>query len=342
VQTLVRFSRVLVTLWLFLGVGLPAAAVTYPVGIKQIEEVDAHTGRHYPLAMFYPATEGVGSEAVAFRQPFFVGLHLQTDAPMAAGRRYPLVVLSHGRGSNPLYYAWFAQALAAHGYIVAGIYHFHANTYDSNVVYLANRLWQRPVDISASISLLLKDPQWAPVIDPRKIGVAGHSQGGFTALWIGGATVNREKYLAFQRGWKANQGVPASLRAQLPLDPEPALHVHDPRVKAVFSMAPGVLVPFGMDADGLRRLTVPAYITVGAGDTVTPPQENAVFAARYARHATLRVIAGRADHNVFVNECNRDGKDELPEACVDAPGVDRAAIHRDVAGAALKFFDANL
>ena len=313
-----------------------------PVGIKLVEETDRATGRRYALAVFYPAVLNARANNPTFKMPFFINVHLYADAPLATGRKLPLVMFSHGRGSNPLYYAWFAQDLAAHGYVVAGIYHYHANTYDSTIAYLANKLWQRPVDIATSITLLLKDPTWGPRIDAHRIGVAGHSQGGFTSLWLGGATVNRDKYLAFQRGWKRNASIPASLRAQLPLDPTPALHVRDPRVKAVFSMAPGVLQAFGMDAAGLRNLTTPAYITVGAGDTVTPPKDNAVFAARYARHAELHVIPGRAGHNVYVNECDRDGKDELPEACLDGPGVDRAAIHREVGRAALDFFSAHL
>jgi hypothetical protein len=48
------------------------------------------------------------------------------------------------------------------------------------------------------------------------------------------------------------------------------------------------------------------------------------------------------DHEIFVNECDEEGRDEFPEACIDAPGVDRAAIHQDVGAAVLKFFAASL
>ena len=48
------------------------------------------------------------------------------------------------------------------------------------------------------------------------------------------------------------------------------------------------------------------------------------------------------DHEIFVNECDEEGRDEFPEACIDAPGVDRQAIHQQVGAAALKFFDTNL
>ena len=54
--------------------------------------------------------------------PFFANLELHKDAEAAFdGTTRPLVMFSHGRGSNGLYYAWFAEALAARGYIVAAL-----------------------------------------------------------------------------------------------------------------------------------------------------------------------------------------------------------------------------
>lgn len=54
------------------------------------------------------------------------------------------------------------------------------------------------------------------------------------------------------------------------------------------------------------------------------------------------MIPGRVDHDIFVNECDEDGKNEFPQACIDAAGVDRATIHERVGRAAVKFFDANM
>jgi predicted dienelactone hydrolase len=216
---------------------------TYKVGIKQIEFADNHYGeRTLAVAMFYPAA--VDDKSAAYNLPFFTNLELYKDAPLApSDAKRPLIMLSHGRGSNPLQYAWFAQTLAAHGYIVAAPYHYRANTYDATIAYLANKLWQRPVDISLIITDLLGDPVWGKAIDADRIGVAGHSQGGFTSLWISGAEVDRDKYLAFQQGWRNNEAVPQYLREELPLDPAPALSVHDPRIRAAFAMAPGITRP---------------------------------------------------------------------------------------------------
>jgi predicted dienelactone hydrolase len=114
--------------------------------------------------------------------------------------------------------------------------------------------------------------------------------------------------------------------------------VHDSRIKAAFAMAPGIIKAFGMDEAGLAELKVPVYITAGARDTQTPPAENAEFAAKYIPNAELAVIPGDVDHEIFVNECDDEGRDEFPEACIDAPGVDRHAIQQSVGEAALDFF----
>jgi predicted dienelactone hydrolase len=315
-----------------------AGGSPYPVGLKQIEFTDGD--RHIALAMFYPAAL-TDKSATPTGLPFFTNLHLYKDAALREGR-YPLVMLSHGRGSNPLQYAWFAETLAAQGFIVAGLYHYRANSYDQTIAYLANKPWQRPRDISLAIDFLLNDPLWGNAIEAEKIGVAGHSQGGFTSLWIGGAKVDEDKFLAFQKGWKNNQAVPAHLREELPLDPAPALDVHDKRIKAAFAMAPGIIKAFGMDEAGLGAMTIPAYITVGARDTQTPPAENGAFAAEHIPGAKLVIIPGLVDHEIFVNECDDEGRDEFPEACIDAPGVDRHAIHKDVGAASLEFFGMHL
>src|SRR5258708_26976074 len=236
----------------------------YPVGMKQLEYIDPTDGRHLAFAQFYPAA-APDSSAAPYHMPFFTNLHLHMDAPIVADTlKRPLIMFSHGAGSNGLYYAWFGEYLAARGYLVAMLYHYRANTYDATVMYTRSKLWQRPRDVTLDITNLLQDKVWGLHIDPNRIGVAGHSQGGVTSLLIGGATVNPDLYLAYQTHWRNNPVVPAYLRAELPLDSGPARDVHDSRVKAAFAMAPGDLPGFGMDEAGLRPLTIPAYIIVCA------------------------------------------------------------------------------
>ena len=331
--------------WLALGVlGFLSLAAhadeagTYPVGVRQVEWIEPKDSRPMWMALFYPAVvdENTGK---TFTVGLASNLHLFSAPEIAfEGKRHPLIMLSHGRGSSAWDYAWFAQTLASHGYIVAALNHYRANTYDRDIAYLANKIWQRPIDVSLDITFLLNDPFWKNLIDPEKIGMAGHSQGGFTSLWIGGARVNPEKFLAFQRLFINNQQIPDYIRSKLPLDASPALAVQDRRVGAVFAMAPGLIQVFGMDEDGLRQLDVPAYLVAGADDKPVPPEENAEFAAKYIPNARLWIIPGQVGHEIFTNECTEEGRNELPDGCVDAPGVDRSKLHDEIGAVALRFF----
>ena len=238
--------------------------------------------------LVYPAAPD--SAATPYKVPLATNLHLYLDAPIAAdGLKRPLVMFSHGAGGNASGYVWFGEFMASHGYLVAMVYHYRANTYDTSALYLRSRLWQRPRDISLDLSQLLQDKNWGPHIDPNQIGVAGHSQGGFTSLWLGGAAVNPDLFLAFQRGWKNNKMVPTYLRDQMLPDAEPARDLRDERVNAAFAMAPGDLPGFGMDEAGLRQMKIPTYLIVGASDTTTPPRgqrrvRGEIYPARPARH----------------------------------------------------------
>lgn len=313
----------------------------YPVGMTQVEHHDPADGRPLDYLLIYPAAPEPGAAPT----PLFLaaGLDLHADAPAAEdGLRHPLVVFSHGAGGNGAGYAWFGQHLAERGYVVALVYHYRAHTYDSSALYVRNRLWQRPRDIGLHITHLLGDPVWGPRLDPEQVGVTGHSQGGFTALWVGGAEVDPERFMAFQRRWQGNFSVPPYLRAEMAPEAGPALGVRDARVKAAFAMAPGDVQGFGMDADGLGRMAIPAYIIVGEGDTTTPPADNAAFAAEHIPNAVLDVLPGPVGHEIFGNECDAVGRDNYPDACADAPGVDRAALHDYIGDAAVAFFDARL
>lgn len=315
---------------------------TYRVGVQQVEYVTEADHRPMWMAPFYP-TEAEGTDATRLRVPFTSNVELQAGAPIADdGTRRPLIMLSHGRGSDAWRYAWFAQALASRGYIVAGLNHYRANTYDQDIGHLANKTWQRPIDVSLDISHLLADPTWGRRIDADRIGVAGHSQGGFTALWIGGARVSPERFLAFQRRFIDNPLIPRFIRRDLPHDAQPALDAADKRVKAAFAMAPGIVQVFGMDPDGRRQMRIPAFLIVGASDTQAPPAENAVFASQHIPGAQLWVMPGAVDHEIFTSECDEEGGSEFPESCSDRPGVDRHALHLEIAAAALNFFSKSL
>ena len=155
---------------------LPAAL--YPVGMTQMEFHDpAEGGTPLDLMLIYPAAPMPA--AVPFGIFLSTNLHLYKDAPIVSDHlRCPLVMFSHGAGGNGSLYAWFSEYLASHGYLVAMVYHFRANTYDSSALYVRNKIWQRPRDISLDISYLLQDSVWGAAHRPEPDWSFGAFAGG--------------------------------------------------------------------------------------------------------------------------------------------------------------------
>jgi predicted dienelactone hydrolase len=308
----------------------PTAATA--VGLRMLDAaVDPIRAVPLPAAAFYPATGAADAETDLGEYLLAAG----RDLPAVAGR-HPLVVISHGHGGTMWGHHDLATALARGGYVVAVVEHLGDSYRDYADAGSDRVLLGRAYQISAVIDAALADPVVGPLIDPARIGVAGFSAGGYTALLVVGARpdfTRMERYCA---------GAPASpelcqieLRRELTA-PRPTA---DPRVRGAFVMAPFALV-FGPDAFG--DVTAPVFLTYATEDRVLAPAENALaIAPAIATRTATRAIEG-AGHYVFLAPCRPALVQEIPMLCADPPGIDRAAVHRELAADAAGFFDAAL
>jgi len=75
---------------------------------------------------------------------------------------------------------------------------------DNSEADLFVNLWNRSKDISIALDRALQEPELADHIDPEKVGVIGHSLGGYTALVLAGAKPDvgkLDKLCSSFRGW---------------------------------------------------------------------------------------------------------------------------------------------
>ena len=263
--------------------------------------------------------------------------------------------MSHGTGGTAGNLAWLGEALAAHGYIVAAVNHPGNNAIDGYTVPGFTLWWLRARDLSAVIDGMLADATFGPRIDVSRIGVAGHSLGGYTVLAVAGgiATFGGLRVLC-----PAQPAEP--LCAPLPEFPDirakaealanddPDYHAaqalgersyRDPRVRAVFTMAAALGPAFLRDS--LARIDIPVSLVVGAGDDNVGADTVQALAAAIP-DAEFTALPGRVGHYVFIGVCREAAIAALPVACIDPPGVDRAAIEAQTAGLAEAFFARSL
>lgn len=225
----------------------------FAVGHTVVELVDgSRADRRLPTEIWYPATPGPGDAPTFYDFGFFgLGLpaeHAFEDAPAGPLAFAPLIVFSHGSGGASWQSIFLMEALASHGFVVASPNHtgntVH-DTFNGTSVPLLESAADRPRDVSFVIDQVLArsadplDPLYARV-NPFRIGVAGHSFGGYTTI-------------AMASGLDL-------------LDIEP-----DPRVLAIAPIAPAS--SFFPD-EALAGIETPMFLLSGTLDTTTPIEPN--------------------------------------------------------------------
>jgi len=322
-----------------------AQAVT-GVGFQAITIHDPVNGGSMPGYVFYPATHANGVTPVG---PYDVDA--TRNAPPLAGAK-PLVVISHGNGGSDLGHHALATYLAGHGFIVATLEHPKDNFHDTSGVGHDVVLAGRPIQVKATITALLADPQWKNLIDARRIGVAGFSAGGYTSLLIVGAVPQFTRFLDYCRRYPKDPGtctdaskIDAEARSkgmtmqQWVMNLQNSLtrwgSTDDPRVKTAFVMAPLSMV---FDQAGIEKIDRPVFLYYGDADHVLIPSENAAHIRPWMKTLAGIKVVHKADHWVFLDPCSAALKQDSPVICSDPPGVDRVKVHRQIDADALAFF----
>ena len=278
------------------------------------------------------------------------------DAAIAPSEPRPLVVLSHGTGGSAAQMSWLAESLAAAGFVVAAVNH-HGNTAaeDRPAPHGFVLPWERARDVSTLIDRLLADPAIGPRIARERIGVAGFSLGGYTALASAGARLTFDDWQRYCASHATQPGctlppeatftradVDALARSDAKFQASVARateHHADPRIRAVFAIAPALL-PMVQPAS-LQAVQVPVRIVLGEADTQVPAASNARYLARHMPRAVVTRLPG-VGHYAFLAPCTLRGRLVAREVCSDGNGIDRRELHARTGEDATRFFRMHL
>lgn len=292
---IVPHSRCLIALTtLFASIALSAAAAPphgkgpidrpdelgpYAVGRTTFEVVDpSRDGRTLTVDVWYPAdpADADGAE-VSVYDLIFIGLPSPValdGLPVSDDAPFPLVAFSHGNNGVRFQSYFLCEMLASHGFVVAAPDHAGNTAEDLIFGGQAFETRDRPLDISLVISEMLGrsadagDP-FFETLDVLRIGVMGHSFGGFTTM-------------AVASGF---QDVPA-----------------DPRVQVLVPISPAV---GGLSDEQLASIELPELVLGGTLDITVPlePSNTRAFELPMSR-PKYRVDVIGAGHNSFTNICD--------------------------------------
>ncbi|MBF5040946.1 MULTISPECIES: dienelactone hydrolase [Myxococcaceae] len=282
---------------------------------------------------FYPAATAGPPTALG---PYRVDA--SDGAPIAPGR-FALVVLSHGHGGTRLGHHDLATALASHGFVVASLDHPLDNAQDTSGAGSDAVLLGRPLQMSALVDAVLAAPGLGEHVDPRRIGAAGFSAGGYTTLVLGGARPDFRLWQRYCRAHPTDAELCGGGRFELRVL-HPKLRARaDPRVRALAVMAP-LALPF--DRAALKGVKVPVRLYAAGKDEVLPLADNAERVRGGLPRPPEYRLFPEAGHYVFLAPCGPEQRQRVPMICEDPPGVDRGALHRELADELVAFFGRTL
>jgi predicted dienelactone hydrolase len=263
------------------GTPAPDALGPFAVGRSTFDAVDPTRdgGRVLTVDVWYPVDPADAGGGLSRYDLLLTGIDSEVafdSAPPSSRGPFPLVVFSHGNGGIRFQSFFLCEALASHGFVVAAPDHTGNTAIDlliGTADSFAKSAVDRPLDVSFLITTMLErsaDPtdELHGRIDARRIGVSGHSFGGFTSLAVAAGFV---------------------------------LAPPDPRVRAIVPIAPASSI---FDDDALASIGIPTLILGGTLDETTPvePESARPYALIPAR-PRYRVDVLDAGHGSFTEIC---------------------------------------
>ena len=250
------------------------------------------------------------------------------DCPIS-GDKLPLVVISHGRAGSFFGHHDTAETLADAGFIVAAINHPGDTSADMSRSDDLAAFVERPTDIKHLINFMLQASPVATRIDPQRIGFFGFSRRGYTGLVLVGANPDWAVVTDFCQQSSSN-ACEQVRRKEFPTQPL----THDARIKAAVIADPLTIM---FSHASYAGITVPVQLwqSERGGDGVFPHNVEVVEKSLPAPHE-YHIVPNSA-HFAFLTPCPPEAAKAHPDLCIDAPGFDRVAFHRELDAAVLTF-----
>lgn len=321
---------------------IASAGDTPVVGATTIELVNPASSRKIAIELWYRPSGNPKAEDMSIRAPLRPLSIARNAAPDYTIGKQPLIILSHGNWGSRYSQGWLALKLVNAGYVVLSVSH-PGTLGDDQTAAGRLRLWDRSHDVSFSIDEVLKNPKWATLIDDSRIGFAGHSFGGWTGVSLAGGKFDPALQRVFcTKTAPKDAYCEATLKDDITgiATSDAANSFKDSRIIAFYIMASGPAPGFATES--LKSIRAPFVVDTAQFDEILDPRANSSSLA--AQIPGAKEIIRHAGHFAYVPECRPViGKVLTSIAglplCNDPSGVDRAAVHQQIAQNVITFFN---
>ncbi len=207
--------------------------------------------------------------------------YIPLDIYTAKKTHGPLVIMSHGFASDRRFLRYLARHLASYGMTVVSVEHpgsdIHALIKTATGIKFSQILpsaefIDRPQDISFVLNQLTlinkSNPQFKGKFNTKKVSIIGHSFGGYTALALGGASLDLKTLRRFCQEKSPLGRSPADwLQCAAGELPYRQRNFKDNRIKQIIVFNPIIGELFG---DNLSKIQVPTLMLSASDDGITP------------------------------------------------------------------------
>lgn len=254
-------------------------------GVAQLSEAQAALQSTIPPAVMQqpqlPGPYTWKKSSVTLTSPnrdrtFNMDIYLPQRSPQPA----PVVVISHGLGSDRISFQYLAKHLASYGFAVAVPEHpgSNAQQIQNLVTGRTNELAEpaefinRPLDIKDLLDYLTKlsttDSAYQGQLDLQRVGVIGQSFGGYTALALAGAGINFAQLENDCELENETWNLSLLLQCRARGLERNQYNFSDPRIKAAIAINP--IVSSILGETNLSQIQIPVMLIAGSADTVAP------------------------------------------------------------------------
>ena len=301
----------------------PAAWGPHQVGTTSFQWFDLERLRLVPTTVWYPAIP-MGQPKATYL--VIIPGNAYTNAPQdASAAPYPVVLFSHGFRGTAVQSITFTEYLASHGYVVVAMDHTGNTLTDffSDDEKVAEVALERPYDVKFAFYKILEfvtpgAELLSGMVDPERVGVCGHSFGGYTALVVAGGLVD---VTGAQDACAA--GSPSDIFCDYvgywPGGTTVGLSPPIPGLKAAASFAPGGYSAFG--EQGLDSVSVPALIFGGTLDDTCPVEVEIDPIYEALPSPRGRVVITDASHMSYTNICDIPLAQQFLADYCNVPGI---------------------
>jgi predicted dienelactone hydrolase len=187
------------------------ACGAFSVGVRTVELLDAARARTFPCEIWYPALPGRQKEDRRHAADDQISLNEMRDAEACTGV-YSLIGFSHSTGGDRRQ-SWFLCAhIASHGYVVGALDHSELvatelmrraqETAEEAAIRVQAMIENRVPDVRFLLDQMLTGDSLGLGVDiaHQRIGLVGHSFGGWTVLAAPDSELRVEAVVALTPG----------------------------------------------------------------------------------------------------------------------------------------------